>query len=650
MADAEKQTDTFGSKLGSFGKTAGKVALGAVAGLTTALVGAFAATKKVTGAFDDIAKNSRKMGVSTDYYQEMEYWASQNGLSNENMEKSLKRLNQRIGEARNGNEKYSGALQELGIDMKAVEDGTLSTEDAMTQSIKALSEMTNEQDKSALASELFGTKLSQELMPAIDAGALSIEDAAEKAKELGIVIEEDTLNAAEEFNDTWDDLTRSLGAFGQKILAELMPVFQSMMDWVINHMPQIQAVFQTVFSVIGTVFSTATGWIQTFIGWIGQLFTSSNETFTGIWQTIQEVFSNILGFLQETWETILEFWQEHGEQLVENASQIFTTILETIQTVFESIWEVIQNVLDIIVPFIQEQLEKVFQFWDENGEKIMKAVDNVFSFIQGVIEFVMPIISAIIEGAWGIITTIFDTAINTIMGLVDFWSSLLTGDFEGMKEALTGIWESLWDGIKGIVEGAWNLLSGAFGALWDQIGGWFTGLKDDAVDWGKNMISGFIDGIKSMAGKVGDAAKNVVSSVGDFLKFWSPAKKGEGRYIEHWGANMIDGFLDGVKQESSKAGKVIDDMIKSMSPNSLDFDMSASGNVSTHGNMRRFSHVADRGVNAHSGGSSSNTTTNDNRSTYDIHLHIANMNGTQKDVDTFMERIVTGVKKRGGRM
>src|SRR5699024_11820400 len=72
-----------------------------------------------------------------------------------------------------------------------------------------------------------------------------------------------------------------------------------------------------------------------------------------------------------------------------------------------------------------------------------------------------------------------------------------------------------------------------------------------------NMIDGFVDGIKSMGSKVADAAKGAVSKAADFLKFWSPAKKGEGRYITHWGANMIDGFLDGVESQYRNIENVI---------------------------------------------------------------------------------------------
>lgn len=227
----------------------------AIAGAAAVALGVstFAATKKVAEGFDHIAKTSKKMGVSTDYYQEMDYWAGQNGISSENMEKSMQRLNQRVGEARSGNKKYSGALQTLGIDMNAVKNGTLSTEDAMSQSLSALAKMTNEQDKAALASELFGSKLSQELMPALQDGSLTAEDAKKKLHDLGAVISEDTLKAAEKFNDTWDDLTRGVQAFGKKAVAGVMPFFQTAMDYAITKLPVVQAAFSKGFSAIGNV-------------------------------------------------------------------------------------------------------------------------------------------------------------------------------------------------------------------------------------------------------------------------------------------------------------------------------------------------------------------------------------------------------------
>lgn len=561
-----KQADGLGKKLGKGIKTAGKWALGlgaAAAGVATAM---FAMTKKVTTDFDRIAKDSKKLGITTDAFQEMEYWASQNGLSSNDMERAVGRLNQRIGLAVGGNKKYSDALVQLGVDMNAVKDGTVSTEDAMYQAISTLSQMTSEQEKSALASELFGTKLARELMPALQDGSLTLEDAAQKAKDLGIVIEEDTLKAAETFNDTWDDLTRSLGAFGQKILAELMPIFQTMMDWVIENMPAIQSVFQTVFDVVGGILGGFGDAIQVVIGWLSDWYTQNEESINGIWTTITEKIGEVETFLREVWGRIQEFWDEHGESIKEATITVFGEIQETIQTTMDAIEELLVVAMDIIVPFFEEKMAEISSIWKQDGEQMVESTQNTFEMIREAIEFVMPILEFLIDHSLGNIIRFFDLGFNTVMGLVKIFTGLFTGDWEKLGEGIQQIWDGAWDFIIGIIDGAWSLLLAPFGDLKDNITDWFTGLAKDAFSWGKNMISGFIDGIKSMGSKVKDGVSGVIGNVKGFLGFNSPAEEGEGRYITDWGANMVDGFLDGVKSETSEAEKVMNNLIGSMNP------------------------------------------------------------------------------------
>lgn len=628
LGEAEKSGGKFKKGMGTVGKAVAGVTA-AAAGLTAA---AFAATKKVTEGFDNIAKSSTKLGVSTDAYQEMDYWAGQNGISSQTMERAVGRLNQRIGLAADGNEKYSSALQNLGVDMEGVRDGTLSTEDAMAQSIQALSEMSSESEKSAAASELFGTKMARDLMPALQDGSLSLEEAAQKAKELGIVIDGDTLSAAEDFQDTWDDLSRSFSAVGQQIFAQLMPAFQAFMEWVLENLPAIRESFQFVFDFIGQIINTATEWFQSLIAWLDEWRDSNSEVlgdvwaafeqylgfiieywsyvFETAWEIIQEVFGFIVEFVSEVLSHIVEFWKDNGDEILETARNIFETVKEIVDTVFSTIFEIIQDLLGKASEFIGKTLEKIREFWDENGEGIMNIVETVFGVIQDIIETVMPIVQGIIEVAWDVITTIFDHALNVIMGFIEIFIGLFTGDFEKMKDGVVRIIESMWEGIKNLFSAAWDLISGPLVDLWDMLTGWFDDLANMALDWGKNMISGFIDGIKSMAGSVGDAAKNVVSGIGDFLKFWSPAKKGEGRFITQWGENMIDGFLDGVKNEASEAGRVMNELLGMMNPQE-NLDLRA---LLPKGEMNelvsRFPSTRIPKGNGGSNGSNSNITTN----------------------------------------
>src|SRR5690625_6392438 len=97
----------------------------------------------------------------------MEYWASQNGISTSAMERAVGRLNQRMGMAADGNEKYAGALERLGVDLEGVKDGTINTEDAMATALQTLSEMESETEKSAAVADLFRSKLAHEVLLAL---------------------------------------------------------------------------------------------------------------------------------------------------------------------------------------------------------------------------------------------------------------------------------------------------------------------------------------------------------------------------------------------------------------------------------------------------------------------------------------------------
>ena len=158
-----------------------------------------------------------------------------------------------------------------------------------------------------------------------------------------------------------------------------------------------------------------------------------------------------------------------------------------------------------------------------------------------------------IKRVWENIKQIIDGVIRAIKGIIQAFIGLITGDWTRFTEGLKNIWSGMWQAIRNIVAGAWNLLSTVFNTLKNNITNFFTGMIRSAVDWGRGLISSFIDGIKSMIGRVrdavsSDAVSSVVGTVKDYLGFSSPTKKGEGRFIEDWGYNMIEGFMEGMQK------------------------------------------------------------------------------------------------------
>ena len=260
--DAQRQLDgidkkgkTAGNRMRNFGAAAAKGL--AIAGTAAIAAGTamFALTNKITQQADAIAKSSIEMGVSTDAYQQMDYWASQNGLSQASLERAVGRLNQRIGLAATGNDKYASAFEAVNVQVVDLNGNTRATEEVMKDTIAALRDIEDPARRSAMASEIFGTKMARELMPALDSTALSLEDATARAEELGIIMSEDSIQAATEFQDTLDDLKRSFGMVGTEIALQAMPYLQRFADWMIDNLPAIRRRVGGLFTALEGLFT-----------------------------------------------------------------------------------------------------------------------------------------------------------------------------------------------------------------------------------------------------------------------------------------------------------------------------------------------------------------------------------------------------------
>lgn len=595
LSRTDKKTKTLGDRLRSGIKTAGKWGAALAAAGVAAGAAMFGLVNKATQAADAIAKGAEKVGMSTDFYQEMEYWASQNGIAHEQMEKALGRFNQRLGQAQNGNEKYSTALKELGIDLGAVESGQLSTEDAFAQSISTLSEMESEQDKVNLATELFGTRMARDLLPALNDGSLSIDEARKKAQELGLVMSEDQLQAAETFQDSWDNIKRSLSTAATQMGLELMPMFQKLLDWVIANLPAIRETFSNVFGFIQTAIGWVTGGIGNIISFL-QNWASQNEgVLSGIWEgfqmylgmlieywqsvfgqiktVLQEALNFIMPFIMQTLTAVLEFWRQNGQSILQNAIQVFNSVKQTIQTALQAAWTIIQQVLQLAIPFIQEKLAVIQQFWQQNGQQIMQAVKNAFSFIQSTIEFVMPAIQLIVQTVWGIIEGLFNGALNTIMGLIKTFSGLFTGDWskmwEGVKQLLSGALQFIWNLINVTLVGRGIALIKNFASMGLSV---IRNLGPNIVSLFRNMVNGAINLIQNLFSRGMSIFRNLSSGIRSLgSRILSAVKKpfqdalsfigGMGSQFLSAGRNIIDSIVSGIKGAAGKVKSAIDNIV-----------------------------------------------------------------------------------------
>lgn len=179
----------------------------------------------VTGAAeyaDTYLTMSQTTGLSTDQLQEFAYMAELVDVSLDTMTGSMTKLTRQMDSARGGNEAAGEAFSRLGIRITNA-DGTLrdSTE-VFFEVIDALGQMADGSERDALAMEIFG-KSAQQLNPLIAQGRKGIEGFAEEARDMGYVLDEETLSKLGELDDSFQRLTNLRTTISNKLGAGMAP-------------------------------------------------------------------------------------------------------------------------------------------------------------------------------------------------------------------------------------------------------------------------------------------------------------------------------------------------------------------------------------------------------------------------------------------
>lgn len=224
-AEAEKsisktgeEAKSMGEKLGDGVKKAGKWAAGITAGAISVGAAMVAAAKDTASNMDVIDKASIRMGISAERYQELSYAAGLCGVEMSTMEKAAKKL-----------------------------EGTdLNFDDAINQ----LMAISDESERSAAATDLFGESVAYKLTPLLQAGAGGLAEMTAEANALGLVMGEDTVKAGAAMNDQFSKVEQSVNVLKTNLMTSLMPYVSQILYWVITNMPKIQATISRVIDAI----------------------------------------------------------------------------------------------------------------------------------------------------------------------------------------------------------------------------------------------------------------------------------------------------------------------------------------------------------------------------------------------------------------
>lgn len=197
-------------------KVAGAIAIGAGAAL-------FGMAKSVSLAGREISDTAKELSIGTDALQEYRAAGSQLGLTNSEIDSSFKSLKKTMGEARLG---YGSGR--TGVELLARETGELidlngTQEQSFDRIVNSLSKVKDETKRAAIAEQFFGGA-GAKISAVLKNGTGDLEKYRKEFRELGGVMNQDTIKASIEFERAQKDILTILTGLRNEIGGELLPI------------------------------------------------------------------------------------------------------------------------------------------------------------------------------------------------------------------------------------------------------------------------------------------------------------------------------------------------------------------------------------------------------------------------------------------
>lgn len=549
----------------------------------------FGMANKAAASGDRVDKLSQKVGMSRKGFQEWDYILSQNGMSIESLQGGMKKLNNTIDDAIGGSKTAVNAFGRIGISVDDLKGK--SPEQVFEMTVKALQGMPDGAEKAALANELLG-RSGSELMPLLNGSSKSVDELKAKAKELGIVLSDDSIDASVKFTDTLDSLKRSLGAVVTKVGVAVMPIMQKAADWVIANMPTIQMVMGTVFKYIGQFVSAAADVFQTyFLPVLQFIFNWIRDNWPQISSFIGTVFNLIKDIIHQATEAIKVIWDLFGEHIMAAVKLVWDIIKEVITNLLNIIRGIILAVTSLIKgdwSGVWEGIKMIFAaVWDNIKTIVSTAIGLVKQIILIALQAIGALFSSIWNGILNLISNIWDGIINKIKSVLNSIKSVITGIFSEIKGVVSNVWNGIKDTISNAISGAFNVVSNIIGRIkglfnfkfqWPHIPlphfsisgspnplKWLTqGVPKLHVSWyakgaifDKPTIFDTMNGLKGV-GEAGPEAVAPISKLQDYVSQAVSGNMAEMELIISKILSLLERYIPGIAAESGHA-IVLDD-------------------------------------------------------------------------------------------
>lgn len=528
-SEASAAGASAGGKLSSALGSAAKIGVTAVAGLTTAVVGAGTALTSAASSTaqygDNIDKMSQKLGVSSSFYQEWDAVLQHSGTSMDSMSATFKKL---ATASQDASDDQAEAFSKLGLSMEQVQ--SMSTEELFTSVITGLQGMEEGTERTSIATELLG-KGAMEMGALLNTSAEDTQAMIDNVNKLGGVMSDDAVKASAQFQDSLQDMQTAFTGVKNTALSELLPSFSEIMDGFAGLVTGaegsdekikagMQSLAESVTSALPTIIDGFSTLLQAIIEIAPEIITTLAE---GIIEAIPNILPSIVELVKQITTGIIELLP----QLIEAGLEV---ILQLAQGIAESLPELIPTIVDVVLEITETLIDNVDLL-----------IDGAIALIVGLTEGIINALPRLIEKAPEIVLKLCDAIIRNVPKLLKAAVELIATLAKGLIDNLPELFKAAGTIITKLVEK-------------------FSELKDKLKEVGSNIIEGLKQGIlgkwEELKNWLSDKFGGLVTSVCDALRIGSPSKV----FRDEVGRWIPEGVAVGIEANMDSVTGAMDDM------------------------------------------------------------------------------------------
>ena len=185
--------------------------------------------RSITAA-DAIGKTADKIGVGVEALQELRFAAKASGVEQQTLDMALQRFTRRAAEAAQGTGEAKDALASMGIALRDRDGHLRRSEDLLADVADAFARIEDPAERVRLAFKLFDSE-GVALVNLLADGSSALEEMRERARDLGIVLDEHLVRDAERARTELDTLSQVISANLTRAALEAAPIIADLSSW-----------------------------------------------------------------------------------------------------------------------------------------------------------------------------------------------------------------------------------------------------------------------------------------------------------------------------------------------------------------------------------------------------------------------------------